>query len=197
MNRDALLEGIKSAISEKMDDLANDIDAAAESVIRFLERQPGLFNLDPKTQIEIEQEVKDHLLNGAGVIRAYFDGNGNKEMTGLAQYRIYFVNGEILPVSKEYQGLTNNQLEYHGLINCLKALCKISPGSTSVGADLVIMGDSKLVVEQVSGRWRVNEKHLVPLCDEATQLLSEMKRLFKSVKLMWVPSAENLADPHK
>ena len=45
-----------------------------------------------------------------------------------------------------------------------------------------VRGDSKLVIEQVAGRWKVKQPHLRPLCDEARALLSR----FDSVDLAHV-----------
>lgn len=182
MNRETLLWGIRSAISGEMDDLTNGIEEAANSVLNYLEKQPGLLNLSEKPKV---QEIK-----------VYFDGNGNATngKPGLAQYRIYWPDGGIKPGMVEYQGKTNNFLEHKGLKACLDAL--IEEDSEYSSADVVIMGDSALVVNQVNGDWRVKEQSLIPLRDENVQLLAEARKLFKSVTLKWIPSKENLVDSH-
>ena len=35
-----------------------------------------------------------------------------------------------------------------------------------------VRGDSKLVIEQVAGRWKVKQPHLRPLCDRVRELLA-------------------------
>ena len=58
-----------------------------------------------------------------------------------------------------------------------------SPGWT----DILVQGDSKLVVNQVAGSWKVNKDNLKPLNAEAKSLLSK----FLSVKVEWIPREKN------
>lgn len=62
---------------------------------------------------------------------------------------------------------TNNQAEYHALIDGLKAVAEWTPDR------LEVYLDSKLVVEQVSGKWRVKEPDLKELHRQATELLKQ------------------------
>jgi ribonuclease HI len=61
---------------------------------------------------------------------------------------------------------TNNEAEYHALIEGLKAVAEWNPDR------LEIYLDSKLVVEQVNGRWRVKEARLQALHTKAKELLA-------------------------
>ena len=47
--------------------------------------------------------------------------------------------------------------------------------------------DSKLVVEQMSGRWQVKQPHLRPLASEA----AELARQLGDVRYTWMPRARN------
>ncbi|MFI5282919.1 MAG: ribonuclease HI family protein [Candidatus Dormibacterales bacterium] len=60
---------------------------------------------------------------------------------------------------------TNNEAEYHGLIEGLKAVTEWKPDR------LEVYLDSKLVVEQVNGRWKIKEARLAPLLKQAVELL--------------------------
>ena len=60
---------------------------------------------------------------------------------------------------------TNNEAEYQALIDGLKAVREWKPDR------LEIYLDSKLVVEQIKGTYRVKKAELQPLYKEATQLL--------------------------
>jgi len=60
---------------------------------------------------------------------------------------------------------TNNQAEYHALIDGLKAIADWKPDQ------LEVYLDSKLVVEQVNGKWKVKEPELKELHRHATELL--------------------------
>ncbi|MDQ3600181.1 MAG: bifunctional RNase H/acid phosphatase [Actinomycetota bacterium] len=76
---------------------------------------------------------------------------------------------------------TNNVAEYSGLIAGLQAAIEL--GATAVEARL----DSKLVVEQMSGRWRVKHPQLQPLAREAAALA----RRLGAVRYEWIPRARN------
>ncbi len=76
---------------------------------------------------------------------------------------------------------TNNVAEYKALIEGLVA-------AEPFGARRVrVRADSKLVVEQVKGTWKVKQSHLRPLRDEACRLLAR----YDDVDIRHVPRAEN------
>lgn len=76
---------------------------------------------------------------------------------------------------------TNNVAEYRGLIAGLEA-------AANLGADEVdVFMDSKLVVEQMAGRWRVKHPDLVPLHRQA----GELARGFTRVDYSWIPREQN------
>lgn len=76
---------------------------------------------------------------------------------------------------------TNNVAEYGGLIAGLQA-------ASELGADEVdVAMDSKLVVEQMSGRWKVKHPDMIPLHREASALV----RGFSRVAFRWIPRAQN------
>ncbi len=76
---------------------------------------------------------------------------------------------------------TNNVAEYEGLIAGLEAALEL--GVREVEARL----DSKLVVEQMSGRWSVKHANLKPLALKAQKLV----RQFEGVHFEWIPRARN------
>lgn len=76
---------------------------------------------------------------------------------------------------------TNNVAEYRGLIAGLEAA--VGLGATEVEAYM----DSKLVVEQMSGRWRVKHPDLASLHREA----SEFARKFDRIRYTWIPRDRN------
>ena len=77
---------------------------------------------------------------------------------------------------------TNNVAEYRGLIAGLTAALELDPE-----AELEVRMDSKLVVEQMSGRWKVKHPDMRPLASEA----SELVRRFPRVSFAWIPRAQN------
>jgi ribonuclease HI len=82
--------------------------------------------------------------------------------------------------------MTNNQAEYHALIEGLKAVRDWKPDR------LEILLDSKLVVEQVKGNYRIKEPELQNLHAEAKRLLGE----FPAYEIKHVGRAENRGADH-
>ena len=76
---------------------------------------------------------------------------------------------------------TNNVAEYYGLIHAL------DHAHLEDWDRIQVFGDSKLVVEQVNGRWKVKEPHLKKLCKEA----QDRMELFDTIELKWIPREEN------
>lgn len=85
-----------------------------------------------------------------------------------------------------YLGIaTNNWAEYNGLIAGLKLVAELNPNAT-----VEVRLDSKLVVEQMSGRWKIKHPDMKKLAIEANKLFAADK-----VTYTWVPRDENsLAD---
>ncbi|KUI01449.1 acid phosphatase [Mycolicibacterium acapulense] len=76
---------------------------------------------------------------------------------------------------------TNNVAEYRGLIAGLSEAASL--GATEVDVRM----DSKLVVEQMSGRWKVKHPDIAALHQQATALATRFDR----VTYKWIPRAEN------
>ncbi|WP_199233275.1 bifunctional RNase H/acid phosphatase [Rhodococcus sp. SMB37] len=76
---------------------------------------------------------------------------------------------------------TNNVAEYRGLIAGLTAAAELG------AAEVDVRMDSKLVVEQMSGRWKVKHPDMIPLATQARELASR----FSHVNYTWVPRAQN------
>ena len=88
----------------------------------------------------------------------------------------------VLVESKEAIGrATNNVAEYRGLIAGLEAAAE--SGATEVAVSM----DSKLVVEQMTGRWRVKHPDLIPLNQRAKDVAAQFDR----VTYAWIPRAKN------
>ena len=90
--------------------------------------------------------------------------------------------GELLAELAEYLGrATNNVAEYRGLIAGLEAAAAIDPR-----ARVKVRMDSKLVVEQMSGRWQVKHPDLKPLAERARGILPDAE-----VSYEWIPRSRN------
>ncbi|HEX2680201.1 MAG TPA: ribonuclease HI family protein [Candidatus Dormibacteraeota bacterium] len=84
--------------------------------------------------------------------------------------------------------MTNNQAEYHALIEGLKAVRDWKPDR------LVIYLDSKLVVEQIKGNWKIKEPDLLRLHAEAMALLRQMPYEISHVAREQNSGADHLAN---
>jgi probable phosphoglycerate mutase len=91
--------------------------------------------------------------------------------------------GIVLAERSESLGVvTNNVAEYNGLIAGLRAAAEIDPG-----AEVEVRMDSRLVVEQMSGNWKIKHPDMKPLAATAT----EAARPFARVSYTWVPRERN------
>ncbi len=90
--------------------------------------------------------------------------------------------GEILAEIGRYVGIaTNNVAEYHGLLRGIEVATRIAPT-----ARLHVRMDSKLVVEQMSGRWKIKHPDMQLLARRAHEALAGRTATFE-----WVPRAQN------
>jgi|GEM_PF-6456336 len=85
--------------------------------------------------------------------------------------------------------MTNNELEYEALI---QALCYIHIEMAD-HANIMILGDSRLVINQVTGKWVVNKSHLKILNDVAVQWFRILNNKKKFLGLKWTPRHKNKA----
>lgn len=116
------------------------------------------------------------------IVEADGGSRGNPGPAGYGAVVWSADHSTVLAERKEGIGrATNNVAEYRGLMAGLEAAAEV--GATEVAARL----DSKLVVEQMSGRWRVKHPDLIPLRDRAV----ELTRAFDDVTFAWIPRAEN------
>ncbi|KAA9152856.1 bifunctional RNase H/acid phosphatase [Amycolatopsis acidicola] len=91
-------------------------------------------------------------------------------------------SGAVLVERAEGLGVvTNNVAEYSGLIAGLTAAAEVGASTVDVRMD------SKLVVEQMSGRWKIKHAALQPLAEQARELAARFER----VNYEWIPRAEN------
>jgi probable phosphoglycerate mutase len=113
---------------------------------------------------------------------------GSRGNPGVAAYGTVVRDGEsgaVLAERAAYLGeaVTNNVAEYSGLIAGLEAAAEIDPA-----ARLDVRMDSKLVVSQMTGVWKIKNQALAELAGRAHQVLGSRTATFT-----WVPRADNQA----
>lgn len=90
--------------------------------------------------------------------------------------------GQILATKATPLGkASNNVAEYTGLIEGLRLARDLDPE-----AFVEVKLDSKLVVEQMSGRWKIKHEDMKRLAAEASTILPPMQ-----VRYTWIPRKEN------
>ncbi|WP_067983871.1 bifunctional RNase H/acid phosphatase [Nocardia caishijiensis] len=116
------------------------------------------------------------------IVEADGGSRGNPGPAGYGAVVFADDHVRVLAERKEYVGVaTNNVAEYRGLIAGLEAAAEL-------GARVVtVRMDSKLVVEQMSGRWKIKHASMIPLAEQARRLVAGFDR----VSFTWIPRAEN------
>ncbi|MGB8649584.1 MAG: bifunctional RNase H/acid phosphatase [Mycobacteriales bacterium] len=116
------------------------------------------------------------------LVEADGGSRGNPGPAGYGAVVLDAATGEVLAERAAGIGhATNNVAEYQGLIAGLSAALEL-------GADEVeVRMDSKLVVEQMSGRWQVKHPAMKPLAREAADLVARFGR----VRFSWIPREKN------
>ncbi|WP_405090667.1 bifunctional RNase H/acid phosphatase [Micromonospora sp. NBC_01392] len=118
----------------------------------------------------------------AVVIEADGGSRGNPGPAGYGAVVRDPETGEVLAERSAGIGTaTNNVAEYRGLIAGLEAAAEL--GAAEVEARM----DSKLVVEQMCGRWQIKHPGLRPLAAQAAGLVGR----FTAVRFTWIPRERN------
>ena len=78
---------------------------------------------------------------------------------------------------------TNNVAEYKACLWALKTIIEKKLQHERV----IIHGDSKLVVNQMNGHWKIKGGHYTPYAVECLQLIQQ----FKSIRFKWIPREQN------
>ncbi|HTZ45865.1 MAG TPA: bifunctional RNase H/acid phosphatase [Jatrophihabitans sp.] len=118
------------------------------------------------------------------VVEADGGSRGNPGPAGYGAVVRDAESGAVLAERMGYLGVaTNNVAEYRGLIAGLAAAAELGAGEVTVRMD------SKLVVEQMSGRWQVKHPAMRPLAAEARALAGRFER----ISYGWIPRAQNAA----
>ncbi|WNB84509.1 reverse transcriptase-like protein [Cellulomonas sp. ATA003] len=90
--------------------------------------------------------------------------------------------GAVLAERADYLGVaSNNVAEYTGLVAGLEAARAIDPEAV-----IEVRMDSKLVVEQMSGRWQIKHEDMRRLAAEARAVAAGARVVYT-----WVPRAQN------
>ncbi|MFD8287306.1 bifunctional RNase H/acid phosphatase [Streptomyces lavendulae] len=116
------------------------------------------------------------------VVEADGGSRGNPGPAGYGAVVLDPATGETLAERAEFIGVaTNNVAEYTGLIAGLTAARELAPDAT-----VLVRMDSKLVVEQMSGRWKIKHPDMKPLAARAAKILPRAQVTYE-----WIPRERN------
>jgi ribonuclease H / adenosylcobalamin/alpha-ribazole phosphatase len=117
------------------------------------------------------------------IVEADGGSRGNPGPAGYGALVHDAATGEILiEISDSLGTATNNVAEYSGLVAGLRHAADLAPG-----ADVEVRMDSRLAVEQMSGRWKIKDPNLRALARSA----QEQARRLGQVSYVWVPRERN------
>jgi broad specificity phosphatase PhoE/ribonuclease HI len=116
------------------------------------------------------------------LVEADGGSRGNPGPAGYGALVRDAATGELLDEVAEAIGTaTNNVAEYRGLIAGLRAAARIDPS-----AQVEVRMDSKLVVEQMSGRWSIKHEDMRRLA-----LAARDAQPTGMIRYQWIPRAQN------
>ncbi|MEU6812351.1 bifunctional RNase H/acid phosphatase [Streptomyces sp. NPDC046831] len=116
------------------------------------------------------------------IVEADGGSRGNPGPAGYGAVVTDAATGETLAEAAEYLGVaTNNVAEYRGLLAGLRAAHALDPA-----AAVHVRMDSKLVVEQMTGRWKIKHPDLKPLAAEAARVFPPGRVTYE-----WIPRERN------
>ncbi|WP_228977355.1 bifunctional RNase H/acid phosphatase [Streptomyces sp. DH12] len=116
------------------------------------------------------------------IVEADGGSRGNPGPAGYGAVVLDPVSGEALAEAAEFIGVaTNNVAEYKGLLAGLRAARELAPD-----APVRVRMDSKLVVEQMSGRWKIKHPDMKPLAAEAARIYPPGQVTYE-----WIPRERN------
>jgi ribonuclease HI len=116
------------------------------------------------------------------VVEADGGSRGNPGESGSGSVVIDPQTGEVIAEISLYGGIaSNNVAEYKGMIAGVRRAIEIDPD-----AELLVRLDSKLVVEQMMGRWKIKHPAMAELAAEAREVLTGTP-----VRFEWIPREIN------
>jgi ribonuclease HI len=126
------------------------------------------------------------------LIEIYTDGLAEPTNPGIGAYGfVVYRDGKELKRGHGFDGdpVSNNHAEYAGLVEALNSVTAFAD------EEIVVKSDSKMLVNQMAGRWKVSKKAYNSEA-EGTYVdkyleAREVARKFSKLTFVWVPREEN------
>lgn len=124
------------------------------------------------------------------VVEADGGSRGNPGVAGYGAVVLDADTGKVLAERAAPLGLaSNNVAEYRGLIAGLQAVLDLGLAEM---ADVTVRMDSKLVVMQMTGEWKIKHEDMRRLALQARDLQRQIQARAGTVSYEWIPRGENL-----
>jgi probable phosphoglycerate mutase len=121
-------------------------------------------------------------MNRSLIIEADGGSRGNPGTAGSGAVVIDAATGTVIREIARFVGVaTNNVAEYIALVAGLEAALDIDPT-----AEILVRMDSKLVIEQMSGRWKIKHPDMIQLGKQVQDLVRG-----KNITWQWIPREQN------
>ncbi|XP_070028704.1 uncharacterized protein [Nicotiana sylvestris] len=119
------------------------------------------------------------------VWKMYFDGAVNIKGVGIGAILISPIGHHYPATARLWFFCTNNMEEYEACIMGLKMAIDLDV------RELLVMGDSDLLIRQAQGEWETRDIKLIPY----RQCVQDLSKIFKSIEFRYIPRFHNkLAD---
>jgi ribonuclease HI len=106
------------------------------------------------------------------IVKIYVDGAARGNPGPAASAFLLLHNDSIIYDDSVFNGtMTNNTAEYIAIINALKAAERFSRGH------LQVYSDSKLAIQQINKKWKINYPHLSKLCNQVYKLREKYEKV--------------------
>lgn len=106
------------------------------------------------------------------LLKIYTDGAARGNPGPAASAFLIISGNEIIHQKVDFIGnATNNTAEYKAIINALKSIQKFHKGSVQ------IFSDSKLAINQITKKWKINYPHLLEYAKEAQRLMNHFQNV--------------------
>lgn len=123
------------------------------------------------------------------IVEADGGSRGNPGVAGFGALVRDATTGAVLLERAEPLGLaSNNVAEYAGLLAGLEGALRLDPAP-----DVEVRMDSKLVVEQMSGRWKIKHEDMKRLAGECQSVVRRILAGGGRVRYTWIPREQNKA----
>lgn len=124
------------------------------------------------------------------IVEADGGSRGNPGVAGAGAL-VRDTDGQVLAQRAQPLGTaSNNVAEYSGLIDGLELALQLADGDP---VDVEVRMDSKLVIEQMSGRWKIKHDDMRRLAGQAKDLVRRLADQGGTCRFRWIPRERNTA----